>query len=74
MHISLSMLRSERGFAAVDLLCARETLKRHAMALDSEGTLRLCSFCLRKNRDCVEARRSRPRCWKAYRRTQYRAR
>lgn len=74
MRIPLSLLRSERGSDALDLLRARETLKHHAMELESEGVIRLCSFCLRKNRRCIEGRHARPRCWKAYRRTQYQPR
>jgi len=74
MRISLSMLRAARGAAALDLLCARETVKHHAMSLASFRALRLCSFCLRAHRRCIEGRSSRPSCWKSYRRTQYRAR
>ncbi len=74
MRISLSLLRSDHGLATIDLLRSRETVKHHAMALESALSLGLCSYCLRSRRRCIESLRWPTRSWKDHRRTQYRAR
>jgi|JI9StandDraft_2_1071091.scaffolds.fasta_scaffold1779885_1 hypothetical protein len=72
MRVFPALFRSHHGLATIELLPSRETIKHHAMALDSELALGLCSYCLRSGRRCIETQRSPTRSWKDHRRTQYR--
>lgn len=78
---------SVSGDAADGPLAAQENEERHhiarwplsssfrylALRLRKDGDLRLCDWCLKSSRRCMDSERSRktPKNWKAYRRHQW---